>query len=57
MMSKSSFSLHGDFAKMCTTLERELDFDGLRVPKMDAKSQRKTYKVDARKHDARMIKK
>ena len=40
IMIFSNFSRKGDFAEMCTTIERELGFEGLGVAKIEEKSKK-----------------
>ena len=45
IMIFSNFSRKGDFAEMCTTIERELGCEGLGVPKIEEKSKKNDAKM------------
>ena len=45
IMIFSNFSRKGDFAEMCTAIERELGCEGLGVPKIEEKSKKNDAKM------------
>ena len=52
---KSSFSRHGDFVKSMVFPKEKHTFRGLEHPKSDPKSNKKLFKIDARKNDAKSM--
>ena len=53
---KSSFSRHGDFMKSMVFPQEKRTFRGFEHPKSAPKSNKKPFKIDARKKDAKMSK-
>ena len=55
LIPKSSFSRHGDFVKRMVFLKEKHTFPGFEHPKSAPKSNKKPFKIDARKNDAKMM--
>ena len=55
LIPKSSFSRHGDFVKSMVFPQEKHTFLGFEHPKSYPKSNKKPFKIDARKNDAKII--
>ena len=56
LIPKSSFSRHGDFMKSMVFPQEKHTFRGFEHPKSAPKSNKKPFKIDARKNDAKIMK-
>ena len=55
VIPKSGFSRHGDFVKSMVLPTKNTHFEVLNILKGDPKSNKKPFKIDARKNDAKIV--